>query len=237
MTTLYFFVDRVGRPILLALILLVAAFSGLAQQGDGEKEEPRAAESRQTETAEKDGRDAESEEDERREEALAEDPSVKRITPAPKRQTADETTRSESESPLVRAARSSSRGESKRSFTDADLSSSKGRLIVVEGTNVREPDVTPIEERIRQAEREEEEKAREREAERAEQYHRDRRISQLTTKVTALESQLRRLENDFYVTEEDDKREALQEEYVETKEALKSAREELSQVRNGSGEN
>lgn len=130
-------------------------------------------------------------------------------------------------SPLVKAAAAnSSRKESVRSFTDADLASAKGKIIRVEGTNVREPEIIPIEKRPTTA-------AHEDSAARSQQLQNQIAAKALRAEIAELEKDLRRIESDYYLIEQEDHREQVERSFAAKQKALADAREKLKALESG----
>ncbi len=134
-------------------------------------------------------------------------------------------------SPLVKAAKSSkNKKSSARSFTDADLSHTKGKLIVVQGTNVREPEIVPVEERLPQLKNSGQGTAAEAQLSAA---RRQAEAKALEEQISTLETELRRLESEYYMIEEEDHREVVERQFDEKRKALEDAKEKLSKIRSG----
>lgn len=133
-------------------------------------------------------------------------------------------------SPLVKAAAAaSSKKKATRRFTDADLAGAKGKLIIVEGTNVREPEIIPIEERSPEAVS----PVANEPAEQVDEARRHTEMKALRKEIAELEVELRRLEEDYYLIEQEDHREEVEKSFAEARRSLDEKRERLRELESG----
>lgn len=135
-------------------------------------------------------------------------------------------------SPLVKAAASSTKTKSSRRFTNADLARAKGRIIVIEGTNVREPEIVPIEERRPEATN----PVINEHEQRALGLRRQAAIKALRDEISTLDTEVRLLEDDYYNVEEEDNREIIEGQFAEKRRALAAAKEKLKELEGGGNE-
>jgi hypothetical protein len=105
-------------------------------------------------------------------------------------------TQQRQESPLVRAAREGSKTTGTRKFTDEDLKEVKGRLIVIEGTNVQATEVEPVEERLARIRRQQQ-------SSQPQGPSRQSQIAALEQTILDLEEQLLEIEDGYYLGDED----------------------------------
>lgn len=219
--------SRAPRGWLLALVWLVLlalpAFSGASAQTSQDNRTDKESTARSAD------------EDENRDEATSEEEqrdSKQEVAAAKaaghKGKVIEASTRNVS--PLVKAAAaSSSKKKGVRKFTDADLAGAKGKLIIVEGTNVREPEIIPIEERSPEVVR----PATNDHMEQASQVQRQARAKALRKEIAELESEIRLLEEDYYLIEEEDHREVIERSFAEKRRSLNEKRKQLNELESG----
>lgn len=200
--------------------------SSAEEQSDTEKESSASSEGSAS---------SNSTEDQERERSAVGTAGTRRVTTL-ERMAAEEATRikapsNQNVSPLVKAAQSSSDARSVKKYTDADLKKVKGHMIVIEGTNVREPEIKPVEERtpeeLRSRQPDHEAQARE--------IRRKNEISRLQKEIASIESDLRRLETDYYNIEEEDQDEVIERQFSEKQRALEEAKKKLSELQGSGG--
>lgn len=213
-------------PLVFLLMLTLAGSELHGQTGETSRSESSAEE--ETETADANQK-ASADRDVRARERAGEsyDPTVKRLRKGTEAATE---VSNPNVSPLAKAAAaSSSSKKSVRSFTDSDLASAKGKIIRVEGSNVREPEIKPIEERSPEAVRPPQQDG----AAKSKQLQRQIAAKALRTEISKLEKELRLLENDYYLIEEEDHREQLEKSFTAKQRALAEARDKLSDLESG----
>ncbi|MBW3671525.1 MAG: hypothetical protein KY432_07610, partial [Acidobacteria bacterium] len=175
-------------PIVFLLVMIAAGSAGLhAQTSEAEDRKSATQETRNAEARRQGSTDRD--EDAHVRERKSEDSTIRRLRRGSEPLKA---VSNPNVSPLVKAAAAnSSRKESVRSFTDADLASAKGKIIRVEGTNVREPEIIPIEERSTKASHDDS-------AARSQQLQNQIAAKALRAEIAELEKDLRRIESDYY---------------------------------------
>jgi hypothetical protein len=128
------------------------------------------------------------------------------------------------ESPLVRAARETSRATATRRFTDEDLKHVKGRLIVIEGSNVQPVEVESVEQRLKRARRQEQ-------STQPQEPSRQSQILALEQTILDLEEQLLEIEDGYYLGDEDFERYVDDSRFAIKRAELEQAKRDLARLK------
>lgn len=133
------------------------------------------------------------------------------------------------DSPMVRAAKSASESKGARiSLTDADLDKAKGTLIVLEGTGRQQNDAPRA---VTEKDPDEARKAVIATVQAARtQAQREKGRKLLTDKIAEVELRLARYEDEFYTTEDDDRREELEAKFAESQKERAELRKQLDEL-------
>jgi hypothetical protein len=133
------------------------------------------------------------------------------------------------ESPLVRAAREASRATGTRKFTDEDLKHAKGRLIVIEGSNVQPVEVESVEQRLARLRRQEQ-------SSEPQAPSRQSQIAALEQTILDLEEQLLEIEDGYYLGDEDFERYVDDSRFAIKRAELERAKRDLARLKSPSTE-
>jgi tRNA U34 5-carboxymethylaminomethyl modifying GTPase MnmE/TrmE len=134
------------------------------------------------------------------------------------------------ESPLVRAAREGLKTTGTRKFTDEDLRDVRGRLIVIEGSNVQATEVESVEARLARLRKQQQQQPPQQQG-----PSRERQIAALEQTIEALEEQLLEIEESAYLegaylADEDFERTSEDSRFAVKRAELERARRELARL-------